>query len=240
MKKIFYLIGLVFTVICFSSCQEELENWYSETASYDGRFVVSTTCDEYSSDNTAIADGLELMLYNSAKNEINDIWLDTEVAGLPIKGNFEVTGNSSEFKADEIAKNVSSNTFYMFTPTGSLASFTQANATGYYGAPKSAGILIDGVQLYSRISLLEGKIIPKAATSIGGNTADSVYVKTIIHSDYVNIESYQTPATDWKVPGVAEFAWRVKSGSNTPAPGEDWDEHWTLSGYRYTGMPEDR
>jgi len=32
----------------------------------------------------------------------------------------------------------------------------------------------------------------------------------------------------------------VKSGSNTPAAAEDWDEHWTLSGYRYTGMPEDR
>ena len=240
MKKIIYLIGLIFTVACFSSCQEELENWYSETASYDGRFVVSTTCDEYSSDNTSIADGLELMFYNSAKNVPNDIWLDVSIAGIHVKGNFQVTGNSEAFTTDQTVKNAVSSTFYIFTPSGSMASFTQANATGYYGAPKSAGILIDGLELYARVSLLEGKILPDAATSIGGNTADSVYVKTILHSDYVKIESYQTPNKDWKVQGVPEFAWRVKSGSNTPAAAEDWDEHWTLSGYRYTGMPEDR
>ena len=238
MKKIIYLIGLIFTVACFSSCQEELENWYSETKSYDGRFVVATTCDEYSSDDTSIADGLELMFYNSAANIADEIWLDTEVAGYHIQGKFKITGDISSFKGNETVENIASDSYLIDTDYG-LAPFTSDYAN-YFRVPTAAGQLNDGVQLYTRITFLEGKIIPDAATSIGGNTADSVYVKTIMHKDFMKFESYQTPKDEWEDQAVPEFAWRVKSGSNTPATAADWDEHWTLAGYRYTGMPEDR
>lgn len=238
MKKIIYFISLVLVITSISSCQEDLDNWYSETASFDGRFSVATSCEEYSSDDTSIEDGIELMFYNSAKNIQNDIWLDTEIAGIPIKSNFKVEGNSAAFSSDETTQNIASDAYYIFTPSGGMAAFNLTNANGYYGIPKSAGLAIEGVLLYSRVKLEEGKILPDAATSIGGNTADSVFVKVVLHSDFVEYESYQTPATDWKVPGVPEFSWRISVGSNTPAT-SDWDEHWTLDGYRYTGMPED-
>jgi hypothetical protein len=60
-----------------------------------------------------------------------------------------------------------------------------------------------------------------------------------MHHDFMQFESYETPEEEWEDPEVPEFAWRVKPGTNTPATAEDWDENWTLAGYRYTGMPED-
>ena len=238
MKKIFYLLSILAIFISFSSCQEDLENWYSETAAYDGRFVVASTCEEYSSDDTSIEDGIELMIYNSAANIKNEIWLDTEVAGLHIKSKFQVTGDASSFKGNEIGANIASDTYYIDTDYG-LAPFTSSYA-GYFRVPTAAGQLNDGIQLYTRVTLEEGKIIPKGATTIGGNTSDSVYVKIILHSDLVKFESYTLPEDEWEDPQVPEYAWRLKPGSNTPAPAAEWDEHWTLSGYRYTGFPEDK
>lgn len=218
----------------FTSCQEELENWYSATADYDGRYVVATTCEEYSSDDTSIEDGLEVMIYNTAENKANEIWLDTEVAGAHIKGKFALKGSSVAFtdSTTQVA-NVASSTIYAFTSSGGLTTVAGL------GTPTAAGLENDGVQLYTRITLLEGKILPQKATSIGGNTSDSIYVKTIMHHDYVVLETYQTPEEDWDNPLVPEFAWRKKAGSNTPADDDGWNETWTLTGYRYTGMPED-
>ena len=238
MKKILYLLGIVAATLLFASCQEELENWYSNTEAYDGRFVVATTCEEYSSDDTSIEDGLELMFYNTADNVSDEIWLDTEVAGQHIKGRFKLTGSPSSFKGNEIAENIASDSYYIDTDYG-WAPFSSGYA-GYFRVPTAAGQLNDGVQLYTRITLLEGQILPEAATSIGGNTTDSLYVTSIMHHDFVQFESYRTPEEEWDDAEVPEYAWRVKPGTNTPATAADWDEHWTLAGYRYTGMPEDR
>ena len=238
MKKIFYLFSILLITLSISSCQEELDNWYTETASYDGRYVVATTCEEYSSDDTSIEDGLELMFYNSATNVADEIWMDTEVAGQHIKGKFKLTGDPSSFKGNETVENIASDSYYIDTDYG-WAPFS-SNYAQYFRVPTAAGQLNDGIQLYTRITLEEGKILPGAAISIGGNVSDSVYVKTIMHHDFVKFESYQIPEKDWEDPEVPEFAWRVKAGSNTPATAADWDEHWTLTGYRYTGMPEDR
>ncbi|GEM_PF-404085 len=239
MRKNIYLMGIFLTIISFNSCQKELDNWYTETASYDGRYVVATTCEEYSDDDTSIEDGIELMIYNSAANVKDEIWLDTEVAGAHIKAKFKITGDISLFKSDETVSNIASTYYYIFRPTGGIASFSQSNANSYYGVPTSEGTLIDGIQLYTRVTLEEGKIIPKSATTIGGNTSDSIYVKAVMHHDFVVFESYTLPEDEWEDPQVPEYAWRLKPGSNTPAPAADWDEHWTLAGYRYTGMPED-
>ena len=237
MKKLLYILVIVAVTFAFTSCQEDLENWYSDTAAYDGRFVVATTCEEYSDDDTSIEDGLELMFYNTADNVTNEIWLDTEVAGQHIKGKFKLTSDPSSFKGNETVNNIASDSYYIDTDYG-LVPFSALYAS-YFRVPTSAGQLNDGVQLYTRITLLEGNILPKAATSIGGNTSDSLNVKTIMHHDFMQFESYETPEEEWEDPEVPEFAWRVKPGTNTPATAEDWDENWTLAGYRYTGMPED-
>ena len=237
MKKIIYLFSILSIIVVFSSCNEELDNWYTETTSYDGRFVVATTCEEYSSDNTTIADGLELMFYNTADNVANELWLDTEVAGQHIKGKFKFTGEPSDFTSAVTVDNIASDSYLIDTDYGP-APFSSSYAS-YFRVPTAAGQLNDGIQLYTRITLLKGKILPNKATTIGGNTADSVYVKTIMHHDFMQFESYETPQVDWEDPEVPEFAWRAKPGTNTPATAADWDENWTLAAYRYTGMPED-
>jgi hypothetical protein len=58
-----------------------------------------------------------------------------------------------------------------------------------------------------------------------------------MYFDYLVIESYETPQDTWSDPATPEYAWRIKEGSRVNADG--WEEHWTLSGYRYTGLPED-
>jgi hypothetical protein len=208
----------------FTSCDNDIENWYSATFDYSGRFVVATACEEYVSDDTAIEEGLEVMIYNTAANVSDEIWLDFEVAGLPQKGKIKLSGTAQEASGTATVENVSSSYYY---------SLSSAPATG-------AGQLKDGLQLYTRITLESLKITPKAATTIGGNVADSFYAKVILHHDYIQYESYRTDPETWDDPDVPEYAWAVKPGTNTPADADDWNETWTLTGYRYTGYPEDR
>lgn len=235
MRKLAY-IGISFIVLLFTSCMEEIDNWYTNTATFDGRFVVAATCEEYSSDNTAIEDGEELMIYNSAANVADEIIVDTHVAGLPVKGKFKVTGDALEFKGTATVENLSrsaelSDDDYLLIYNGN---YYKPSALG---DPEGAGEEYEGLHLYCRMSLELGKIISKAATTIGGNVSDSVYVKTTMYVDQLTIESYQTDQNDWSDPNVPEYAWRVKAGSRANADG--MEEHWTFGGYRYTGFPED-
>jgi len=238
MKKIIYLLCISATMT-LTSCFEKLDNWYTETAAFDGRYVVATSCEEYSSDDTSIADGNEAMIYNTAANVKDEIWIETTVAGEPIKGKFKISGDASDFKgiAPEVENANNGGTILIDTDYG-WAPFTPSYA-GYFRVPTAAGQVNDGVQLYTRVTLVEGKVIPKGATTIGGNVSDSVYVKTVMHHDYVQFVSYQLPKEEWADPDVPEFGWQLKAGSNTPADADGWDETWTLAGYRYTGFPED-
>jgi len=222
----------------FTSCLQKLDNWYTETAAFDGRYVVATTCEEYSDDDTSIADGNEAMIYNTAANVKDEIWIESQVAGEPVKGRFKITGDASDFKgADSQVENVNSQDYLIDTDYG-WAPF-DPSYSDYFRVPDAAGQLNDGIQLYTRISLVEGKIIPKGATTIGGNVSDSVYIKTVMHHDYVQFISYQLPEDEWSDPAVPEYGWMLKDGSNTPADADGWDETWTLAGYRYTGFAED-
>ncbi|MCL1936891.1 MAG: hypothetical protein FWF52_00655 [Candidatus Azobacteroides sp.] len=237
MKKIIYLLYIpIFMML--TSCFEKIDNWYTETSALDGRYVVAATCEEYSADDAPIEDGNEVMIYNTAANVGDEIWIDTHVAGESVKGKFKITGDAAGFKAANDAQNVSTTTLLIDTEDYGPIPFEDIYAE-YFRVPTTAGQLIDGVQLYTRITLVEGKIIPKGATTIGGNISDSVYLKTILHSDYIQFVSYQLPEGEWEKEDVPEFGWKLKEGSNTPADEDGWDETWTLSGYRYTGLPED-
>jgi hypothetical protein len=222
----------------FTSCDNDIENWYSATFDYSGRFVVATTCEEYESDNTVIEEGLEVMIYNTAANVSDEIWLDFEVAGLPQKGKIKLSGTAQEASGTATVENISSSDYLIDTEYG-LAPFSSGYES-YFRVPEKAGELNDGIKLYTRMTLESLKITPKAATTIGGNTADGIYVKVILHHDYIQFESYRTDPETWDDPDVPEYAWAVKPGTNTPADADDWDETWTLTGYRYTGYPEDR
>jgi len=249
MKKIKYFLSLFLIPMLFTSCFEKLDNWYSNTTSYDGRFVVATTCDEYSDYDQTIRYGNELWIYNSAENVQNQIIFNSNIAidteggtSYPVKGKFDVTGNPSDFKSAVSSFNIGSawaakeelndDEFYWVDDDGNPIDYPSDLPT-----PAAAGEEYPGVQLYSRISLDEGKIIPNGATTIGGNVSDSIYFAITAYSEYLIFESYQIPEDQWVVPGVPDFAWRVKDGSRVNADG--WEEHWKFAGYRYTGYPED-
>lgn len=237
MRNLGYIIS-AFICMALTSCLEEKDNWYTETAALDGRYVVATKCAEYSSDDTPIEDGIEAMIYNSAANVKDEIWIESHVAGEAVKGKFKITGDASDFKgvAAEVV-NVNTGSLLIDTDKG-LFPFTDAYADEFR-IPTAAGQLNDGVQLYTRVTLVEGKVIPKGATTIGGNVSDSVYIKMVMHHDYIQFISYLLPDEEWEDPDVPEYGWQKKEGSNTPADIDGWDETWTLSGYRYTGYPED-
>lgn len=246
MKKIEYCLTFILITILFTSCFEDKDNWYSSTKEYDGRYSVAITCEEYSAHDQTIRDGHELKIYNTAVNKENQIFIDSYVAidsdagsSYHVKGRFDVEGDISGFKAT--------------TPSDNSARSEELNTSEYalldangeptvsisrLPAPTKAGEEYDGFQFYSRLSIVQGKITPKGATTIGGNTSDAVSLSIITYCDYLTIESYLLDEADWSVIGVPEYDWRVKDGSRVIA-GADYEEHWNFEGYRYTGFPED-
>ena len=236
MKKIVFLC--VSLSLMLTSCFKEIDNWYTNTAGYDGRYSVAVSCEEYDDDDLAIEDGEQLMIYNSAANVADEILIDTHLADEPIKGKFTISGSPASFKGGNISVNLAfgaalttGNMYYAFTATGGLAVPPAASTA------TAAGLTRDGIQIYARVSLDDGKITPDGKTTIGGNISDGVLVKVTLYSDYLVYETYQTPQDTWASPTNPEFAWRIKEGSRENADG--WEEHWTLDGYRYTGYPED-
>ena len=221
MKKIFYLFSLLTFAIAFSSCQEDLEIWDSETLEYSGRFIVDLMSEDMSD---VLADEYELQIYNTSDNIANEVWID-DIDGLfPLKSKFNFTGNSSSFKSTtedfaELPYNIMS--------TEDLPS----------PAPTAAGqtTTVDE-QWYVRAAILEGKILPKAATTIGGNEVDSIYMKVKLYSGVATFKSYEIPESMRQDPEKAEFKWKFESSTHDTA----LDETYVVSGHRYSGMPEDR
>ena len=256
MKKLAYIIGILSIMLFFTSCFEKVDNWYSNTFSFDGRYVVGIECEEDDDYTVDIKFGYELWISNSAANIENEIIIDTHVAivvdeymdgdfvvyeiedeGYPIKGKFKVSGDPSNFKGASESVN-----FYY--ENGRIASANEYyiiyNNRLYSLTAYTADELDEeasGVQLYSRITLDAGKITPLGATTFGGNKSDAVELKITTYCDYVDYIAYEIPEANWTVPGVPEYRWKIVEGSRENAEG--WEEHWTLKGYRCTGYPED-
>ena len=249
MKKIKYCLALALVTVLFSSCLEEKDNWYTNTKEYDGRYSVAITCDEYSDHDQTIKAGYELLIYNSAANVENQIIIDSKVAidtehstYFAIKGKFDVEGNISGFKATKSTTNIAASVtdvnddeFRLLNDDGTVSNYVPSDLDD----PEVAGEEYEAIQFYARVSIDEGKITPKGATTIGGNVSDGVYLVITTYPEKLVIESYQLPESKWAVPGVAEFGWRVKAGSRTEVADSELIEHWKFEGYRYTGYPED-
>lgn len=233
MKKIVLYLSVV---ACMVSCYEELDNWYSETFNYDGRFVVSSACQEFPSKGAIIEDGNEIYIFNTAANVPNDIWLDDVSGKFPLKSKLTLNGTPDNFSGTAKVQNVSSKYFIFNEDEGEYVEFSPGNSADFPEAT-AAGQLCDGYQEYAEMTLDEGKIKPKGATSPGGNVVDGIELKITLHTDNVKFTSVLVPEDDWEDPAVPEYTWSVQTGSNSPDPTKV--EHWTLAGYRYTGYPED-
>jgi hypothetical protein len=222
MKKIYYLVSLLFAAAFFFSCQEKLDNWYSETFAYDGRYVFKLMSEDMQDTYIGYEDGAEIYIYNTADNVAGAFWLEDQKSVFPIKSKFSVSGDASSFKSTSADFEQLSNNIFSIEelPRSSPTALNQTVTEG---------------RDYTRASILEGKILPGAATSIGGNKSDSLYIKLKLLSGTATYESYELPASSWEDPEIPEYGWKFKSA----AYDSSLDETYVIAGYRYTGMPED-
>ena len=233
MKKVVLYLSIVAWMV---SCNEGLDNWYSETSKYDGRFVVSSACQEFPSKGAIIEDGNEIYLYNTAANIANEIWLEDVSGKFPLKSKITLNGTPENFSGTAKVKNENKKYFIFNEENDEYVEFTPGNSADFPEAT-AVGQLCDGYQEYAEMTLDEGKIQLNGATSPGGNKVDGIQLKFTLHTDNVKFISALVPEDDWADEDVPEYEWKLQSGSNSPAPNKV--EHWTLTGYRYTGYPED-
>ena len=169
------------------------------------------------------AEGSEIQIYNTADNVLNVIWLDDHEDMFPLKSKFQLTGDATSFKSSSDDFATLDNNIYS---TEDLPS----------PAPTATGQTVtEDEKWYIKATLLEGKIIPGAATSVGGNVSDSLYIKIKLYSGTATYTSYEIAEALRADPKVPEFRWRFTSATHDPS----MDEVYVIGGYRYTGMPED-
>ncbi|MBF6596656.1 MAG: hypothetical protein ITF98_00305 [Fermentimonas sp.] len=222
MKKIVFLFSVISLLFTFSSCQEGLDNWNSETYEYSGRFVFKLMSEDMSVTYVDYPDS-EIQLYNTAENVVNNVWIDDHGGVFPLKSKFEFSGDASAFKSvtedfEQLPENLlSTEDVPSEAPTAVGQTFTEEE------------------QWYIKATILEGKILPDAATSIGGNMADSLYLKIRLYSGAATFTSYEISEALRADPNVPEFEWRFTSA----VPNPEMEETYVIGGYRYTGMPED-
>lgn len=220
MKKIGLYVTISSLILIFSSCMKELDSWNSETFEYSGRFIYKLMSEDMQD---TYVDGSEIQIYNTADNVQNIIWLDDHEDVFPLKSKFQLTGDATSFKSSSDDFTKLDNNIYS---TEDLPS----------PAPTAIGQTVtEDEKWYIKATLLEGKIIPGAATSVGGNVTDSLYIKIKLYSGTATYTSYEIPEALRADPKVPEFKWRFTSATHDPA----MDEVYVIGGYRYTGMPED-
>lgn len=218
MKKIFLYITVILAGLFITACDEDVEVWDSATLNYSGRYVYALQ----SEDQTATyADGALLDIFNTAKNLPNEMWIQDLDDIFPLQGKFFIDGNTSSFKSksmnfDDLGDNINALTVPETDPTADGQSVTED-------------------RYYIRCGLVEGKVIADAATTIGGNIADSLYLKIRLLSGTATFKSYSVPVALRADPDKEEFAWRFDSMTYDAT----LDETYVISGHRYTGFPED-
>ncbi|WP_044264804.1 lipid-binding protein [Bacteroides timonensis] len=223
MRKITALIGLVFASALFLiSCQEDVEVWDSETLEYSGRYVVKLM-DESMTTTYHDYDKSELSIYNTSANVPNEMWIDNTIPGMfYLKSKFFFTGNPVSFRSantefDKLTDNLPS---------------VEAPAN----EPTAEGQTIEEKRDYLRAFVEDGKIIPKAVTTKGGNIADSLYLKLKLYSGTATFKSQPKPENEWKNPTIPEYSWKLSSLTHDASK----DEVIIIGGYAYTGFPEDK
>jgi hypothetical protein len=226
MKKIFYILSLG-ACIALASCEKEpLDNWFTETFDYAGRYTTAIECIQYPSNTAyegaifadihdAVAESIEFQLYNSAANVADEIWIKDVKEFFPFRAKFKITGTPASFKS--VADGENQHTELIEIPGN---------------APTAAGQTEDVWWGYRYVSLDDAKIIKGGATTIGGNTTDSISFTVTLKSGTVTVKSVQPD------PNANEYKWEVQRDTYQPDPSAD--EIWHMFGYRYSGFPEDR
>lgn len=220
MKKLIYIVS-IFVALCTSACSNDIDIWDSETLEYSGRYLFELFSEDMEDKYYYFEDGGEIQIYNTAQNVKNEVWIDDINHIFPFKSKFFFDGDPNSFKSR----------------SSDFTQLTDNEYSSFYPDedPESAEDRYEDVQEYTRCYINEGKIIPAGATTIGGNKADSIYVKITLCSNDVVFKSEFIPEDDRTDPEVA-YRWILESSEYNP----EYDETYVISGHAYTGFPEDR
>lgn len=217
------LLGLLLftTTMLVSSCSEEVDVWDSETLEYSGTYFWEQYDEDMTTKYVEYDHSVQLMIYNTAANVENEVWIEDTDHVFPLKSKFSLTGNSESFvSTTEDFDSLEANTLAIEEP-----------AT----APTGTGEEITEDRDYIKATILEGKILPDAGTTTSGNPVDSIYIKIKLLSGSVKFTSYEIDESLRADPEIAEYAWEYDSATydNT------LDETYVISGHRKTGFAED-
>ena len=227
MKKILYtyknilLLLISVTSISLTSCNEDVEVWDSETLDYSGSFFWELYDEDMTTKYVSYDHDVKLLIYNTAENVPNKVWIEDTDHVFPLKSKFSFTGSSESFMSDETEfDNLENDIIAIETPTTKPAGLNEEVTEDRY---------------YIRNLVLDGKILPKAGTTVSGNPVDSIYIKIKLLSGTVKFTSYEVPEALRADPEKVEYDWEYSSATydNT------LDEIYVISGHRKTGFAED-
>ena len=221
MKNIILYITFLMLSLTYTSCNEELEIWDSNTLAYSGTFDFQLLSEDETTVYVGYSAGEQIQIYNTAANKENEIWIHDLHHLFPLTSKFSLTGDASSFSStstnfDDLTNNLDA----LDLPTAD---------------PTAAGETITEDREYLRGYVENGSIGKADIQTEGGNTSDSIKFKIVLYSGTATFTAYETPEETWVVPDTPEYAWEFTSVSydNTK------DETYVVSGYRYTGHSED-
>ncbi|MGZ2370243.1 lipid-binding protein [Ancylomarina sp. YFZ004] len=225
-NKLFLVATVMIVGLSFTSCDEEIEIWDSATLDYSGTYVSQVQLE----DGTVIADysdSRKIDLYNTEANKADELWITDHAKYLEITSKLFLTGDASAFASKSLSyDDLPINHSMVKVPSTKPTAAGETSVKNIWGA---------------KTALVEGKILPKAATTIGGNVADSIFMKVIFLYGDVTFKSQEVPEAYRANPDVAEFEWIFDSSvyDELDDDGDAQDEIYMYSGHRYTGFSED-
>ncbi|KAB1067479.1 hypothetical protein F6U93_10555 [Tamlana haliotis] len=221
MKKHLIYILLVLVSASFTSCDEDLEIWDSNTLDYSGTYFYELYNEDMTAKYVEYSHSNQILIYNTANNNPNEFWLDDHDTVFPIKSKFFVDGDPEDFNSQSLVFDDLTNNLSAIVPPATK--------------PTGLNETVDVATGYTRAAILEGKILKNEATTVSGNPVDSIYVKIALYSGDVKYTSYEVAEADRVDPDVVEFAWEYDSATYDSS----LDETYVISGHRKTGFAED-
>ena len=222
-NKLVLVVAMAIVGLSFPSCNDDIEIWDSAVLDYSGSYVVQVQAEDgtvYSDYN----DENKIDIYNTVDDVENELWISDYGKYLEITSKFFLNGDASNFASKSLEFN-------------DLPLNISVVKEGFEPKPTALGqdTIVKGIW-GAKTALLEGKILPKAMTTIGGNVADSIYMKIKFMYGDVTFKSVEVPVEYRADPEVAEFKWKIESSAYDATSD---DEIYVYSGHRYTGFPED-
>jgi hypothetical protein len=218
LKNIYLFVVMA---LALGACDDDIEIWDSATLDYSGTYV----CQVLKADGSVYADysdSRKIDIYNTDANATNEIWFTDHDKWLEITSKFFLNGDASDFASKSLAyDDLTLNTSMVKVPETAPTAAGETTMKNIWGA---------------KTALVEGKILPKAMTTIGGNVADSIYMKVVFMYGDVTFKSQEVPEAYRANPDVAEFEWIFESSVYDAT---STDETYVYSGHRYTGFSED-